>query len=175
MASVEIRNGDITLLEVDAIVNAANDALWMGGGVAGAIKRTGGQIIEEEAIKKGPVKIGEAVVTTGGSLKATYVIHAAVMGQDLRTDAEKIRTATRNALKKAAELGLKSLAFPALGTGVGGFPLPECARIMISEAKEFTAGNSGPVKVIFILYDGMAYRAFREELDGNDRGNIPGK
>jgi O-acetyl-ADP-ribose deacetylase len=175
MASIEIRKGDITLLEVDAIVNAANDALWMRGGVAGAIKRAGGLIIEEEAIKKGPVKIGEAVATTGGSLKAVYVIHTAVMGQDLRTDAAKIRAATCSALRRAAELGLKSIAFPALGTGVGGFPLPECAEIMISEAKEFSAINSNPGQIIFILYDGLAYRAFREELDRIDRGNISGE
>ena len=113
---IKFVKGDITDMEVDAIVNAANNELWMGGGVAGAIKRKGGIEIEEEAVKKGPIPVGEAIVTGAGKLKAKYVIHGAVMGRDLQTDAEKIKNATINSLKRAEELGLKSIAFPAFGT-----------------------------------------------------------
>src|SRR3712207_6801143 len=123
--------GDITECAVDAVVNAANNYLWMGAGVAGAIKRKGGQVIEDEAVQQGPIPVGEAVVTNAGALKARYVIHAAAMGQDLSTNAELIRQATRNSFARAAELGVTSLALPALGTGVGGFSVNEAARVMI--------------------------------------------
>ncbi len=119
---VLLSEGDVTEMDCDAIVNAANNHLWMGAGVAGAIKKKGGKVIEEEAVKKGPIPVGEAVVTTGGALRAEYVIHAAGMGQDLSTDTQKIYHCTLNSLKRARELGLKSIAFPAIGTGVGGFP-----------------------------------------------------
>ena len=165
MIRVEVYKGDITQFELDALVNAANNRLWMGGGVAGAIKRAGGGEIETEAVKKGPIPIGEGVVTGAGRLKAKYIIHAAVMGQDLKTDAEKIRQATRNSLLRADELGLKSLAFPALGTGVGGFPLDECSRIMIGEVLEYSAKKTGLKRVVFVLYDEPAYQVFKQELD----------
>lgn len=165
MINIEVYKGDITRLELDALVNAANNRLWMGGGVAGALKRAGGKEIEAEAVKKGPVPIGEVVVTGAGRLKARYVIHAAVMGQDLKTDAEKVRQATRNSLLKADELGLRSIAFPALGTGVGGFPRDECARIMISEVHRHSATKTGLERVVFALYDQLAYQAFKQELD----------
>jgi len=161
---IEVYQGDITQLELDALVNAANNRLWMGGGVAGALKRAGGKEIEAEAVKKGPIPIGEAVATGAGSLKARYIIHAAVMGQDLKTDAEKIRQATKNSLLRADELGIKSIAFPALGTGVGGFSLDECARIMISEVRQHSAMKTGLEKVGFALYDEPAYEAFKQEL-----------
>src|ERR671919_2015083 len=119
--TLEVVQGDITACTVDAIVNAANNHLWMGAGVAGAIKRQGGQVIEDEAVRQGPIAIGEAVVTGGGSLKARYVIHAAAMGQDLVTNADFIRQATIHSLQHAIDLGLASIALPALGTGVGGF------------------------------------------------------
>lgn len=164
MIKIEVYQGDITQLELDALVNAANNRLWMGGGVAGALKRAGGKEIEAEAVKKGPIPIGEAVATGAGSLKARYIIHAAVMGQDLKTDAEKIRQATKNSLLRADELGIKSIAFPALGTGVGGFSLDECARIMISEVRQHSAMKTGLEKVGFALYDEPAYEAFRQEL-----------
>ena len=115
--------GDITDYKTDAIVNAANNELWMGSGVAGAIKAKGGIEIEEEAKAKGPIKVGEAVATTAGKLKAKFVIHAAVMGQDSKTNENYIRNATLSSLKEAEELNLSSIAFPALGTGVGGFPI----------------------------------------------------
>ncbi len=165
MVKIEVCQGDITQLELDAVVNAANNRLWMGGGVAGALKRVGGREIEAEAVARGPIPIGEAVVTGAGKLKANYVIHAAVMGQDLKTDAEKIRQATRNSLLRGDELGIKSIAFPALGTGVGGFSLNECARIMISEVRQYSAGKTQLERVGFVLYDEPAYHAFRQELE----------
>ena len=165
MVKIEVCQGDITQLELDAVVNAANNRLWMGGGVAGALKRVGGREIETEAVSKGPVPIGEAVVTGAGKLKANYIIHAAVMGQDLKTDAEKIRQATRNSLLRGDELGIKSIAFPALGTGVGGFSLNECARIMISEVRQYSAGKTQLERIVFVLYDEPAYQAFRQELE----------
>jgi O-acetyl-ADP-ribose deacetylase (regulator of RNase III) len=165
MVRIDVHQGDITQIAVDAVVNAANNRLWMGGGVAGALKRAGGPEVEAEALSKGPIPVGEAAVTSAGRLPSRYVIHAAVMGQDLRTDAEKIRQATRNSLLRADELGVKTIAFPALGTGVGGFPLAECARIMINEVIRHTAGGSGLERVVFVLFDGLAYQAFRQELD----------
>ncbi len=165
MIKIEVYRGDITQLELDAVVNAANNRLWMGGGVAGVLKRAGGKEIEAEAGKKGPIPIGEAAVTGAGKLKAKYIIHAAVMGQDLKTDAEKIRQATGNSLLRGDELGIKGIAFPALGTGVGGFPLGECARIMISEVRHYSTKETGLERVVFVLYDEPAYQAFKQELD----------
>ena len=164
MIRIEVYKEDITQLELDALVNAANNRLWMGGGVAGALKRAGGREIEAEAVKKGPIPIGEAVATGGGKLRAKYVIHAAVMGQDLQTDAEKIRQATRNSLLRADELGIKSLAFPTLGTGVGGFPLDKCARIMINEVRQHSAKGTGLERVVFAIYSEPAYQTFKQEL-----------
>ena len=160
---MEIRfvQGDIAQQEADAIVNAANNHLWMGAGVAGAIKRAGGREIETEAVAKGPIPIGEAVATGAGRLKARHVIHAAVMGQDLRTDADKVRRAAQATLRSADELGLTSIAFPALGTGVGGFPLGECARIMLDAAEGHAAGTTSVERVIFVLYDAPALAAFQ--------------
>jgi len=161
---MEIRfvQGDIAQQEVDAVVNAANNHLWMGAGVAGAIKRAGGREIEAEAVAKGPIPIGEAVATGAGRLKARYVIHAAVMGQDLRTDADKIRRSTQATLRVANELGLKSIAFPALGTGVGGFSLEECARVMLDAVESYAAASTtGVEQVILVLYDAPALEAFQ--------------
>ena len=164
MIKIEVQQGDITQLELDALVNAANNRLWMGGGVAGALKKAGGKEIEAEAVKKGPIPVGEAVVTGAGKLKAKYIIHAAVMGPDLKTDAKKIREATKNSLLSGDELGIKSIAFPALGTGVGGFPLNECARIMIDEVRQYSARKTGLEKVVFVLFGQSAYQAFKQEL-----------
>ena len=169
MTELDIFKGDIIGLEVDAIVNAANNELWMGGGVAGAIRKAGGAAIEAEAVKKGPIAIGEAVETGAGKLKADFVIHAAVMAMDFKTDAAKIRRATRSSLEAADRLGIKSLAFPALGTGVGRFPVAEAARIMIAEVLAYTAGKTGLEKVVFALYGEPAYRAFERELKRQGR------
>src|ERR671935_249609 len=117
---LEVIEGDITSLEVDAIANAANDRLWMGAGVAGAIKRAGGEEIEREAVAKGPIPVGDAVATGAGSLPARWVVHGAVMGQDPSTNADLVRRTTMNCLRVADELGASSLALPAFGTGVGG-------------------------------------------------------
>lgn len=164
MAGITLRQGDITREETEAIVNAAHSSLWMGGGVAGAIKRVGGGEIEEEAVKKGPISVGEAVVTGAGKLSCKYVIHAAVMGPDLVTDEEKIRAATRNSLLRAQELGLKSIAFPALGTGVGRFPYSEAAEVMVQEVGEHLAKECSLEEVVFVLYGEEAYRAFEKVM-----------
>ena len=163
-AMIRLVEGDITELEVDAIVNAANNHLWMGGGVAGAIKRKGGAEIEREAVSKGPIPVGEAVVTGAGKLKARYVIHAAVMGQDLATDADKIRAATRSSLERARELRVGSVAFPALGTGVGGFPVGEAARIMLETTRDWIKPGGRLREVVFCLYGQQAYSAFAAVL-----------
>ena len=115
----KIVRGDITEFAVEAIVNAANNELWMGGGVAGAIKRKGGQCIEDEALKQGPIEVGGAVATSAGALKSKYVIHAATMGMDFKTDELKVRSSCASALKEAERLKVRSIAFPALGCGVG--------------------------------------------------------
>jgi O-acetyl-ADP-ribose deacetylase len=155
--------GDITALEADAVANAANNELWMGAGVAGAIKRAGGAEIEQEAVALGPIELGEAVATGAGRLKARHVIHGAVMGQDLRTDADLVGRTTRRCLELADELGSRSLALPAFGTGVGGFPLDECARIMVGEARTFEPTNLE--RVIFAVYGAEAESAFRAALE----------
>lgn len=160
--NVEIVEGDITKLEADAIANAANNRLWMGGGVAGAIKNAGGEQIEREAESKGPIEVGDAVATGAGRLAARYVIHGAVMGQDLITNAYLIERTTRRCLEVADELGCRSLALPAFGTGVGGFPLDECATIMIAVASEYE-----PVtleRVVIAVYGDEAAEAFRGAL-----------
>lgn len=163
--SVAIERGDITDWEVDAVVNAANTTLAMGAGVAGALKRKGGVIIEEEAMRQGPVEVGEAVLTTGGNLAATHVIHAAVMGPDLRTDPDKIAAATRATLALADKHRITSLALPALGTGVGNVPPPASAQAMLGEVVgHLKAGKSSLRRVIFVLYQDDAYRAFTETL-----------
>jgi len=158
--TIDVVEGDITTEDVDAIVNAANDELWMGAGVAGAIKTRGGAGIEREAMARGPIAVGEAVATGGGRLPARYVIHAAVMGQELRTDADRIGDATRSALTVAAGLGLGSIAFPALGTGVGGFPLDACARVMLAAVREHLAGPTSLERVVFVLWGRPAYETF---------------
>lgn len=162
--SVEVVKGDITDQDVDAIVNAANNHLWMGAGVAGAIKKKGGQEIETEAVRQGPVDIGAAVITTGGNLKAKFVIHAAGMGQDLRTDKEKVRLATRSSLKLAEENMVGTLAFPAIGTGVGGFSMYQCAQIMINESIDFLSESKTLKLVRFVLFDDAGFQSYEEEL-----------
>jgi O-acetyl-ADP-ribose deacetylase (regulator of RNase III) len=164
VSRIALQQGDITQVETDAIVNAANNALWMGAGVAGAIKRVGGKDIEDQAVRQGPIAVGEAVVTGAGALKVRHVIHAAVMGTDLATDGVKIESATRNSLLRAEELGIKSVAFPALGTGVGGFSYREAARIMIEVTKQHLAAGSGLEEVLFVLYGDEAFEAFSSEL-----------
>ncbi len=161
---LEVVEGNIAELDVDAIANAANDRLWMGAGVAGAIKRAGGDEIEREAVAKGPIAVGDAVPTGAGALPARYVIHGAVMGQDLRTDADKVARTTRRVLEVADELEARSLGLPAFGTGVGGFPLGECAAIMVGEARSHEPASLE--RVVFAVYGAEAGEAFRAALEG---------
>ena len=162
MMELEVEEGDIAALDVDAIANAANDRLWMGAGVAGALKRAGGDEIEREAVAKGPIPLGTAVATGGGRLKSKHVLHGAVMGQDLQTDADLVRRTTRSCLELADELGARSLALPAFGTGVGGFPLAECARIMVDEARAYEP--QALERVVFAVFGDDARRAFEDAL-----------
>ncbi len=155
-------DGDITELDVDAIANAANDHLWMGGGVAGAIKRAGGAEIEQEAIAAGPIAAGSAVATGAGRLSARYVVHGAVMGQDLTTNASLIAETTTSCLRVADELGLSSLALPAFGTGVGRFPLEECARLMVGAVRAYEPSSLR--RVVFAVRGADAANVFRAAL-----------
>ncbi|MBD3192653.1 MAG: hypothetical protein GF308_18575 [Candidatus Heimdallarchaeota archaeon] len=164
---LELVKGDITNVEADAVVNAANNELWMGGGVAGAIKRKGGREIEAEALEKGPIQHGEAIETTAGKLKAKYVIHAAGMRSDGYINAESLKKSVLNSLKLAEKLNLQSIAFPAIGTGVAGFPLDNCAKIMLKTIKEFEYSNIE--RVIIVLYSNRAYDFFLQELNGKQR------
>jgi O-acetyl-ADP-ribose deacetylase len=156
--NVEVVDGDIAALEVDAIANAANNHLWMGSGVAGAIKRAGGEEIEREAVQLGPIELGDAVATGAGRLPARWVVHGAVMGQDLRTNAELVRRTTESCLRVADELGVETLALPAFGTGVGGFPLDECARIMVEAVRGYEP--SSLKGVVFAVFGPQARTAF---------------
>ena len=158
----EVFEGDIGSVEADAIANAANDHLWMGAGVAGALKRAGGEEIEREAMALAPIPVGSAVATGAGRLRAQWVIHGAVMGQDLRTDGDLVGRTTRSCLEVADELRCRSLALPAFGTGVGGFALDECARIMVGEARRFEPRLLE--RVIFAVFGGEAYDAFSSAL-----------
>jgi O-acetyl-ADP-ribose deacetylase (regulator of RNase III) len=157
-----IQQGDITDMDVDAIVNAANNDLILGAGVAGAILRRGGESIQEECNEIGSIPVGYAAITGGGKLKARYVIHAASMGLgDVRTTAKSLRTSTAHSLRLAAERKLKSIALPAVGTGVSGFPLDECAQIMLSEAIEHLKGVTSLEVIHFVLFDSRAFETFR--------------
>jgi len=156
---LEVVEGDITELDVDAVANAANNELWMGAGVAGAIKRAGGTVIEQEAVAQAPIAVGQAIATGAGNLRAKHVVHAAVMGQDLQTSAELISQATRRTLEVADELGTRSLAMPAFGTGVGGFPIGQCAELMVTDARAFEPANLE--RVVFAVFGHDAEQAFR--------------
>jgi len=159
---ISFLKGDITDMAVDAIVNAANTDLMLGAGVAGAIRRKGGPHIQEECDRLAPVALGGAAVTTGGNLKAFYVIHAASMRLGGHTTADSLHLVTRNALERAEEKGLKSLAFPAIGTGVAGFPVEECAHIMIAEVLHHLKTRTSLEKIYFVLYDDAALQVFED-------------
>lgn len=162
--TIRVVQADITTLEVDAIVNAANSHLWMGGGVAGAIKRRGGEEIEREAVRQGPIAVGEAVVTGAGRLAAKAVIHAATMGPDLVTDETAIRRATRSALARAAERHFASVALPALGTGVGGFSPDRAAAIMIEEIGAQARAGTSLREIVLAVRGDEAEEAFTQAL-----------
>ncbi len=171
---IEIRPGDITdQADIEAIVNAANTDLMLGAGVAGAIRRKGGNIIDEEGRRKAPIRLGEAAVTTAGALPNKYVIHAAAMGYrpedalvpkkpGTESSAGIIRDATLNSLRRAEELKLKSIAFPALATGVAGFPVDECAEVMITAVRDYAAEHPDSTieLAVFVLFTSNDHAIF---------------
>jgi O-acetyl-ADP-ribose deacetylase len=159
-----LRQGDITLARVDAIVNAANNDLILGGGVAGAIRSKGGPSIQRECDKLGPIAIGEAAITGGGNLPARYVIHAASMRLGESTTSDSLRAATRNSLRRANENKVRTIAFPAIGTGIAGFPLDKCARIMLDEIRGHLLGETTLEHIDIVLFDASARAAFERVL-----------
>jgi O-acetyl-ADP-ribose deacetylase (regulator of RNase III) len=165
LASIEVRQADVTKLEVDAIANAANTELRHGGGVAGAIVRAGGSSIQEESDRKAPIGLGDAVETGAGELPARWVIHAATMELGGPTSAQVIREATRSTLAKADELGARSLGLVAFGTGVGGFPIEEAARIEVEEVRAHLERGSGLERIVFAVFGDDAREAFERALE----------
>jgi O-acetyl-ADP-ribose deacetylase len=165
MATIEVLDADITALEVDAIANAANTRLIHGGGVAGAISRAGGPSVQAESRERAPIGLGEAVETSGGAMPCQWVIHAATMELGGPTSGEIIRQATGSTLRRADELGCKSLALVAFGTGVGGFPVEAAARIEVDEVRRHLApGDSGLERVVFAVRGAGAREAFERAL-----------
>jgi O-acetyl-ADP-ribose deacetylase (regulator of RNase III) len=165
VAEIEVQQADITKLEVDAIANAANTQLRHGGGVAGAISRAGGPAVQSESDQVAPIGLGEAVETSAGEMPSRWVIHAATMELGGPTSAEIIRRATASTLAKADELGAKSLALVAFGTGVGGFPLDEAARIEVEEVRRHLDGDSGLERVVFAVHGDDAQAAFTSAVE----------
>jgi O-acetyl-ADP-ribose deacetylase (regulator of RNase III) len=165
MATVEVLDTDITGLEVDAIANAANTRLLHGGGVAGAISRAGGPAVDAESTEKAPVALGEAVETTAGDMPARWVIHAATMELGGPTSADIIRRATASTLARADALGARSLALVAFGTGVGGFPLEEAARIEVEEVRRHLDAGSQLERIVFAVHGERARAAFQAAID----------
>jgi len=163
--SIELIEGDITELCVDAIVNAANAQLVLGGGVAGAIARKGGGSIQAECDEIGGTPVGSAVITGGGKLNAKHVIHAVGPRFGEGDEERKLRWATRNSLRVADDNGLESVALPAISTGIFGFPMEKAAEIMLFEVVEYLEGETGLQKVVFCLYDEAALRVFAEAID----------
>ncbi|MHA1411471.1 MAG: macro domain-containing protein [Promethearchaeota archaeon] len=161
---IRLVQGDITDLDTDVIVNAANAQLIMGGGVAGAIRRKGGPKIQEECNKIGGTHVGGAVITTGGNLKAKHVIHAVGPRMGEGNENEKLKNATLNSLKLMDKHGLKTIAFPAISTGIFGFPIDRCAKIMISTVKDYLNGDTNIKEVIFCLYTKSDFEVFEKEL-----------
>ncbi len=152
--------GDITEMAVDAIVNAANTQLKMAAGVAAAIRRKGGERIQEACDELAPIRLGEAAVTTAGNLKAFYVIHAASMPPGGKATVESVRLATHNTLLRAEEKAIKSLALPAIGTGAAGFPLEQCAEVMLREILHHIKSRTSMEKIVFVLYDDAVRQVF---------------
>ena len=159
-AQIIIEEGDLTEMETDAIVNAANNDLKLGGGVAGAIRRKGGDVIQRECDEIGSIPLGGAAITSGGNLKARYVIHAASMELGGRTSGQDLRSSTAHSLRIAFEKGLKSIAFPAVGTGIAGFPMDQCAEIMLRETLDHLKRGSSLEEIHFVLFDDSAKETF---------------
>lgn len=164
-SKIKLIQGDITELNTDVIVNAANAQLIMGGGVSGAIRRKGGPLIQEECNKIGGSFVGGAVITTGGNLRAKHVIHAIGPRMGEGDEDEKLKNATLNSLKLMDEHELKNIAFPAISTGIFGYPIENCAKIMISTAKEYLSGETQIEEVVFCLYSKPDFKIFKKELN----------
>ncbi|MDH4240395.1 MAG: macro domain-containing protein [Phycisphaerae bacterium] len=162
---LELTEGDITEMQTDAIVNAANAQLVLGGGVAGAIRKKGGPEIQQECNKIGPTFVGGAAITTGGNLKAKYVIHAVGPRMGEGNEDEKLKNATLNSLKVADENHLKSIAFPAISTGIFGFPIQRCAEIMLKTTIDYLKGQTGLQRVVFCLFGQESYKVFENQLN----------
>ena len=165
MKNIELLLGDISLIEAEALVNAANNHLWMGSGVAGALKRRGGDSIEDEAIAKGPISVGSAIATNAGRLPARYIIHGAVMGQDLRTNKEIVERTTRSCLQLGLDLGVASIALPAFGCGVGGMSYRETAEAMLRGISSLDDGRLDDLALIIVLFREQDLRIFRSVFD----------
>jgi O-acetyl-ADP-ribose deacetylase (regulator of RNase III) len=161
---IVLQQGDLTEMDVDAIVNAANSDLQLGGGLAGVIRRRAGESIQRECNQIGSVPVGGAALTSGGKLKARHIIHAASMELGGHTDSRALRMCTAHTLRIAAERGLRTIAFPAIGTGIGGFPLSECADIMLREVAEHLKRPTTLETIYFVLFDAKALAAFEKEL-----------
>jgi O-acetyl-ADP-ribose deacetylase len=161
---IHLTTGDLTESGADAVVNAANNDLILGGGVAGAIRRKGGESIQRECTEIGSIPIGGAAITGGGNLKARFVIHAASMQLGGSATAQAIRSSTAHSLRIASEKKLTSIAFPAIGTGIAGFPLRECAEIMLRETVKHLSGMTSLKRVDFVLFDASSLRVFQEVL-----------
>jgi len=162
LTRIEIMQGDITEADVDAVVNAANNDLELGGGVAGAIRRKGGPAIQQECRRIGRIPLGEAAISGGGNLKAKYVIHAASMQLGGRTTDQNLEASTRNSLRRAEEKGVKSIAFPAIGTGIAGFDTKQCAEIMLGTVAEHCKGRTSLERIVFVLFDRVSLGIFEE-------------
>jgi O-acetyl-ADP-ribose deacetylase len=170
---IAILQGDITEMDVDAIVNAANNDLQLGGGVAGAIRRKGGESIQRECNAIGAIPIGGAAITSAGKLKARFVIHAASMPLGGMTTSRALRGATAHSLRIATERDLATIAFPAVGTGIAGFPLSECAEVMLRETIQHLRSERSPRTVYFVLFDERALRAFQNVWEAlKSRGEL---
>ena len=170
---IVLEQGDLTEIAVDAIVNAANNDLQLGGGLAGIIKRKGGETIQQECDEIGSIPLGGAAITSGGKLKARHIIHAASMELGGHTTARDLRASTAHSLRIAAEKGLGTVAFPAIGTGIGGFPLSECAEIMLQETVKHLKRAGAVEKVRFVLFDAKALAAFEKAMrEMKERGDF---
>ena len=163
---VRLSRGDLTEVDADAIVNAANNDLVLGGGVAGAIRDKGGPTIQEECNRIGAIGLGEAAITGAGRLRARHVIHAASMRLGVSTSEDNLRASTRNALMRADENSLKSIAFPAIGTGIAGFPIARCAQVMLDEVRTHLEGPTTLERVDFVLFDRRSLEVFERVLRG---------
>jgi len=169
LSKIHLIVGDLTESDADAIVNAANNDLQLGGGVAGAIRRKGGDTVQQECNAIGSIPVGGAAITSGGKLKARYVIHAASMELGGRTEATALRSSTAHSLRIASERGLRSIAFPAVGTGIAGFPMRDCAEVMLRECARHLAGETTLERIGFVLYDDEGLADFERVLTSMKR------